>query len=238
MVFMLITVVLLIKDLSQPKRFFYILLRPQWKSWVARGAFILVGFTAVAGLWWLIEGAAYMNWLSSDIASALRPIAAWLTLPLALFAVIYTAFLLGQAEGRDMWQNNLLPFQLFTQSMMVASGMFLTLNIFIMKFPVDLRGILSILFPASIAVNLLMTLAGKFNTFSSEVALLGYREMTNGRFRNHYWWGGIALGHVVPLALFFAFGVFVLPVAVACAIVGLFFYEYAFVLAPQHIPNS
>ena len=67
MVFMLITVILLIKDLSQPKRFLNILLRPQWKSWVARGAFILVGFTAVAGLWWLIEGAAYLNWLSTGV---------------------------------------------------------------------------------------------------------------------------------------------------------------------------
>jgi Fe-S-cluster-containing dehydrogenase component/formate-dependent nitrite reductase membrane component NrfD len=237
MVFMLLTVILLIKDLSQPKRFLSILLRPQWKSWVARGAFILIGFTAVAGLWWLIEGAAYMNWLSNDIASILRPIAAWLTLPLALFAVIYTAFLLGQAEGCDMWQSNLLPFQLFAQSMMVASGMFLVVNVFI-SFPADLHSLLVTLFPASIAINLLLTLAGKFNSFASEVALLGYREMTNGRFRNHYWLGGITLGHVVPLALFLAFSTFALPVAVACSMIGLFFYEYAFVMAPQYIPNS
>jgi hypothetical protein len=58
MAFTLITVILLLKDLSQPKRFLNILLRPQWKSWVARGAFILIGFTVVAGLWWLLEGAA------------------------------------------------------------------------------------------------------------------------------------------------------------------------------------
>jgi len=237
MVFMLLTVILLIKDLSQPKRFLNILFHPQWKSWVARGAFILVGFTAVAGLWWLIEGATYMNWLSSDIASALRPIAAELTFPLALFAVIYTAFLLGQAEGRDMWQNNLLPFQLFAQSMMVASGVFLIVNMFV-SFPVDLHMLLIALFPAGIALNLLLTLAGEFNSFASEVALLGYREMTRGKFRNHYWWGGITLGHITPLVLFFAFSTFALPVTVACAVIGLFFYEYAFVMAPQHIPNS
>ena len=116
---------------------------------------------------------------------------------------------------------------------MVASGMFLIVNVFV-SFPALLVG----LFPASIAINLLLTLAGRFNSFASEVALLGYREMTNGRFRNHYWWGGITLGHIIPLALLFAFSTFALPVAVACAIVGLFFYEYAFVMAPQHIPNS
>jgi len=237
MIFMLITVILLIKDLSQPKRFLNILLRPQWKSWVARGAFILIGFTAVSGLWWLIEGAAKLNWLSSDLASSIRPIAAWITLPLALFSVIYTAFLLGQAEGRDMWQSNLLPFQLFAQSMMVASGIFLILNVFV-SLSNDLHTLLIWLFPASIAVNLLLTFASKFNSFASEVAMLGHREMTHGRFRNHYWWGGIGLGHVIPLALFFAFSGMALPIAVICALIGLFFYEYAFVMAPQHIPNS
>jgi len=237
MVFMLITVILLIKDLSQPKRFLNILFHPQWKSWVARGAFILVGFTAVAGLWWLIEGAAQINWLSIDIASSLRLVMAWVTLPLALFAVIYTAFLLGQAEGRDMWQSNLLPFQLFAQSMMIASGMFLILNVFISP-PHDLHTLLTRLFPASIAINLLLTFASRFNSFASEVAMLGHREMTRGKFRNHYWWGGIGLGHVIPLVLFFAFGSITLPVAVLCAVVGLFLYEYAFVMAPQHIPNS
>ncbi len=136
-----------------------------------------------------------------------------------------------------MWQSNLLPFQLFAQSMMVASGMFLILNVFV-SFTTDLHSLLMGLFPASIAVNLLLTLAGKFNSFSSEVAMLAHREMTHGKFRNHYWWGGITLGHVIPLVLFFAFSTFALPVAVASAIVGLFFYEYAFVMAPQHIPNS
>lgn len=236
MLFMLITVILLIKDLSQPKRFLNILLRPQWKSWVARGAFILVGFTVVAGLWWLIEGAASLNWISKDFVFALRPVAAWITLPLALFSVIYTAFLLGQAEGRDMWQSNLLPFQLFSQSMMVASGVFLALNLFV-NFPADLTALLTVLFPASIAVNLLMTFAGKLNSFPTDTAMLASREMTHGKFRNHYWWGGIALGHVMPLVLMIFFAS-ALPVAVLAALIGLFFYEYAFVMAPQYIPNS
>jgi formate-dependent nitrite reductase membrane component NrfD len=203
---------------------------------VARGAFILVSFTAVAGLWWLIEGAAYMGWLASDINSSLRPAFAWITLPLALFAVIYTAFLLGQAEGRDMWQSNLLPFQLFAQSMLVASGMFLILNALV-AFPNSLHSLLVILFPASIAINLLLTFASKFNSFASEVAMLGHREMTIGRYRNHYWWGGIGLGHIIPFTLFL-FAPLSIPVAAFAAMIGLFFYEYAFVMAPQHIPNS
>jgi Fe-S-cluster-containing dehydrogenase component len=236
MVFMLITVILLLKDLSQPKRFLNILLRPQWKSWVARGAFILVGFTAAAGLWWLLEGAAQVRILPLETVSAVRPFAAWIVFPLALFTVIYTAFLLGQAEGRDMWQSNLLPFQLFTQSAMVASGIFIVLNLFV-PYPESLSSLLFRLFPASIAVNLLMTFAGRFNSFASEVALLGYREMTSGRFRAHYWWGGIALGHVLPLTMMILLPTS-MPLAAVCAAIGLFFYGYAFVMAPQYIPNS
>ena len=236
MVFMLLTVILLIKDLSQPKRFLNILFRPQWKSWVARGAYIMVTFTAFAGLWWLLEGVAYLGWLPAEFMVSIRPIAAWIVFPFALGVVIYTAFLLGQAEGRDMWQNNLLPFQLFAQSMMVASGMFLILNLLV-SFPAGLHTLLLTVFPASIAINLLLTLAGKFNSFASEVAMLAHREMTHGRFSNHYWWGGITLGHLIPLILVLAFAP-ALPVAVLFTVVGLFFYQYAFVMAPQHIPNS
>ena len=236
MVFMLITTILLIKDLSQPKRFFTILLRPQWKSWVARGAYIMITFTAVAGLWWLLEAGSFWHILPANFVAGVRPVAAWIVFPFALGVVIYTAFLLGQAEGRDIWQNNLLPFQLLAQSVMVASGVFFTLNLFV-NFPADLASLLAVLFPASIVVNLLLTFAGKINSHPTNTALLASREMTHGRFRNHYWWGGIALGHILPLVLVLAFAP-ALPVAVLAALVGLFFYEYAFVMAPQHIPNS
>ncbi len=219
MVFMLITTILLIKDLSQPKRFLNILLRPQWKSWVARGAYIMVTFTAVAGLWWLLEAGAFWNILPVEFVAGIRPIAAWIVFPFALGVVIYTAFLLGQAEGRDMWQNNLLPFQLLSQSAMVASGVFFILNLFV-NFPADLTALLTVLFPASIAVNLLMTFAGKLNSFPTDTAMLASREMTHGKFRNHYWWGGIALGHVIPLVLMIAFAP-ALPVAVLATLCWL-----------------
>jgi len=238
MLFTLITVILLIKDLSQPKRFLSILLRPQWKSWVARGAFILIGFTVVAGLWWSIEGMMMLGWLADSVASGIRPLVAWITLPLALFAVIYSAFLLGQAEGRDMWQTPLLPFQLLSQSIMVASGVFLILGLFV-RFSSALFSFLTNVFIVSLVINLVITLVGKFAMpFASEVAMLASREMSHGRYRNHFWWGGVALGHLVPIALFLVASTVALPVAVLSAVIGLFFYEYAFVMAPQHIPNS
>ena len=236
MLFMLLTVVLLIKDLAQPKRFLNILIRPQWKSWLARGAYIMVIFTGVAGLWWLLEAAAYMNWLSLPIVAGIRPFAAWITFPFALGVVIYSAFLLGQAEGRDMWQSPLLPFQLLSQSFMVASGVFLALG-WLINLPTGLTHFLAVVFPVSLAINLLLTLAGKIMPSASEVALLASRDMTHGQYRNHFWWGGIALGHVIPFILFLLVPL-AAPLAAVAAMVGLFFYEYAFVMAPQRIPNS
>jgi len=237
MVFMLITVILLIKDLSQPKRFLNIMLRPQWKSWVARGAYILVTFTAVAGLWWLVEGASFIGLSSSWMSFMLRPVFAWITFPLALFAVIYTAFLLNQAEGRDMWQSPLLPFQLLSQSIMVASSVFLALYaIPVLRLPEGLDGVLRTVLPASIIINLILTLAPKFTSFATDTAMLASREMTHGKFRNHFWWGGVVLGHIVPILLWL-FMPASLPIALTI-MVGMFFYEYAFVMAPQYIPNS
>jgi hypothetical protein len=237
MVFMLLTVVLLIKDLAQPKRFLNVLLRPQWKSWLARGAYIMVAFTIVGGLWWLLEGAAYMNWLPAKLVAGIRPFAAWITFPLALGVVIYSAFLLGQAEGRDMWQSPLLPFELLAQSFVVSSGIFLASSFFV-SFPPGLQSFLSVIFPMSLGINLLLMLANKFAMpFASEVAMLASRDITHGQYRNHFWWGGIALGHIVPFALFII-APFTIPVAALAAMIGLFFYEYAFVMAPQRVPNS
>jgi formate-dependent nitrite reductase membrane component NrfD len=196
----------------------------------------MVAFTALAGLWWLIEAAGYMNWLPAEWVASIRPIAAWITLPLALGVVIYSAFLLGQAEGRDMWQSPLLPFQLLSQSFMVASGVFLALGWFI-NFPGELTHFLAIVFPVSLVINLVLTLAGKIMPYASEVALLASRDMTHGQYRNHFWWGGVALGHFIPFVLFLLVPV-AAPLAAVAAMVGLFFYEYAFVMAPQRVPNS
>ncbi|HSB01662.1 MAG TPA: NrfD/PsrC family molybdoenzyme membrane anchor subunit, partial [Anaerolineales bacterium] len=151
--------------------------------------------------------------------------------------VIYSAFLLGQAEGRDMWQSPMLPFELLAQSFVVSSGVFLALNMFV-SFSPDLRTFLSVAFPVSLAIDLLLMMANKFAMpFASEVAMLASRDITHGHYRNHFWWGGVTLGHVVPFTLFVV-APLTIPVAALAALVGLFFYEYAFVMAPQRIPNS
>jgi hypothetical protein len=53
-----------------------------------------------------------------------------------------------------------------------------------------------------------------------------------------YWFGGIALGHFLPLFLMGIPGVYTSLGALFAASTGLFFYNYTLVMAPQDIPNS
>ena len=88
-----------------------IFLRPQWRSWLVRGAFILAAYGAVAVLW-LLGGLLDQDRVVQVVA-----------LPAAVLAAGtagYTAFLFGQCEGRDLWQTPLLLPVLLAQA--VAAG--------------------------------------------------------------------------------------------------------------------
>jgi Fe-S-cluster-containing dehydrogenase component/formate-dependent nitrite reductase membrane component NrfD len=236
LLFIALTTGLLVYDLEKPERFLYILLRPQWKSWLTRGAFLLIGFSIVAALWWFYEIGAYL--FNYDLP-LLRTILLWLGFPLAVGVAIYTAFLFAQAEGRDLWQSPLLPFHLVVQSFIAGSGALLILNLFAV--PPVMERVALITFIAAIIIDLFITLAGEFGIpHASEIAARAAHDISHGRYRNHFWLGSITLGHLIPLALvlFFSGQPIFGAIAAVCAIVGLYLFEYAFVMAPQEIPNS
>src|SRR5205085_2509645 len=53
LLFLAITGALLVGDLKQPRRFLYVLLRPQWKSWLVRGSYIITAFGILIPVAWL-----------------------------------------------------------------------------------------------------------------------------------------------------------------------------------------
>ncbi len=244
LLFIGLTTALLVYDLDKPERFFSILFRPQWRSWLARGAFILVGFSAVAGIWWLLEAGAYFNIWPGDVPAAARPIALWFGLPLAIGTAIYTAYLFSQAEGRDLWQSPLLPVHLLIQSFVAGSGALLIVAFFLPDAPEGLSDVARIAFAVALLLDLFVILVGEFSIpHASEVAAKAAHEISQGHYKNMFWWGSIALGHVAPLVLVLAtLWISGQPILVAvaglAAIAGLYAYEYAFVMAPQEIPNS
>jgi Fe-S-cluster-containing dehydrogenase component/formate-dependent nitrite reductase membrane component NrfD len=240
LLFLAVTTGLLVYDLERPGRFLYILLRPQWKSWLTRGAVLLIGLSTIALFYWLFEIGA--NTYNYD--SIAREILLWLGVPFAIGVAIYTAYLFAQAEGRDLWQSSLLPFHLIVQAFLAGSGALLVVNLFT-PLPTDMAHGVLIAFTVALIIDLFITLAGELGMpHASEVAAAAAHEISHGRYRNQFWWGSIGVGHILPLALV-ALAAFLsgpagllLAVAAVAAIAGLYLYEYAFVMAPQEIPNS
>jgi formate-dependent nitrite reductase membrane component NrfD len=214
------------------------LIHPQWRSWLTRGAFLLIGFSTLAGLWWLLEAGAALSLLPSGLAATVRPYALWIGLPLAISAAVYTAFLFGQAEGRDLWQSSLLPAHLLIQSVMLGGGVLLALDLFI-ALPAATSQVALIVFAAGLLLDLFVTLLGEFGMpHASEVAARAAHDISHGAYRNHFWWGSIVLGHAAPLALLAIGMPIASALAGALAAVGMYYFEYAFVMAPQDVPNS
>lgn len=243
LLFIGITTVLLVADLTHPGKFVTILTRPQWKSWLTRGSFILIGFSVVAGVWFLLEAATGLGLLSPGTADMVRWPLALVTFPLALASAVYTAFLFAQAEGRDLWQSPLLPFHLAVQAIVVGAGALLLVGLGV-ALPPGATTLLLWLFGAGLALDLFVTLAGEFGIpHASEIAALAAHEISHGRYRGWFWGGSILLGHLAPLALL-GVGVVVgglgwlAALAALAAIAGLYAFEHAFVMAPQEIPNS
>lgn len=227
---------LLVYDLEHPERFFYILRRPQWKSWLARGAVLLVGLSVIGSIWWLLEVAAYWGW-GMDVVG-IRPFLAIGTFPFAVGVALYTAFLFAQAEGRDLWQSPLLPFHLVVQALVAGSAVFALADLFFHMHNA-FHPLMRYTFMVALVVDLFLILAGEFAIpHASEVAAKAAHEIKNGRYRYYFWWGVILLGHVIPLALVWVWLPMTWLVSAVFVLVGLYLYEYLFVMAPQEIPNS
>jgi Fe-S-cluster-containing dehydrogenase component/formate-dependent nitrite reductase membrane component NrfD len=234
--FTVATTALLVYDLAKPSRFLSILLRPQWRSWLTRGAFLLVGFSVVLGLWWALEVGVLLGVLPEGWAPAVRPVALWLGLPLAVGTAVYTAFLFGQAEGRDLWQSALLPLHLLIQAVLVGGAALLVVELASPR-STGLLEVARSAFVAALIVDLLVLLGERVMPHATEEAARAAHMLAHGRFRRHFWWGSVGLGHVVPLLLVLVGGAALVPAALL-AIAGLYFYEYAFVMAAQAVPNS
>tara|TARA_B100001029_G_scaffold26266_1_gene18746 strand:- start:153 stop:1310 length:1158 start_codon:yes stop_codon:yes gene_type:complete len=90
-----VTGLLLVKDLDKPGRFAYVLLRPNWDSWLVRGAYILTAFGGILGLHVAVSVLDYAEIWHTRLAYA--------GIPLAWMTGAYTGWLLKQAKGRTMW---------------------------------------------------------------------------------------------------------------------------------------
>jgi len=234
--FTAVTGVLLVADLKQPNRFWFLITKANTSSWLVRGAWILGGFALVTALWGL-----------AGIVDAPAVIEV-LALPAALLAAGtagYTAFLFGQCEGRDLWQTPLLLPILLAQAAIAGGATYSVLDV-AMDVP-DVRAIRVATLAALAALAVLtaseLWLTGRRST-ASRNAEMAIAELTRGRFAVRFWGGGIGAGIVAPallvsIALVIDSGAVALAaIAGLLAVGGLYCYEDAFVGAGQSVPLS
>jgi Fe-S-cluster-containing dehydrogenase component/formate-dependent nitrite reductase membrane component NrfD len=219
-VFLLATVGLLVSDLTHPARFYMVLTRPQWRSWLARGGVILT-----------LYGLALAAHFGSALLGreAWTAALAWPGVPLAVLAAVYTAWLFAQAKARDLWQSPLLPPQLLVQA--VASGA-AALALLAPHVEPDALSTLRLVAGLATLVHLLLVAGEATITHPTAHARLAAREMTRGRY-GHYFRAGFLLQAAGAVAML-ASPEGTLPPLLALA--GLLAYEHAFVQAGQAVP--
>ena len=117
--FLALTGVLLVVDLDRPERFLYVLLRPNWDSWLVKGAYILAGYGSV-----LFASALV---LILDLDLVLLTYLSILGIPLALMTGIYTAWLFGQAKGRSWSDDRFLTLKFLLETLALGGAVFFPL---------------------------------------------------------------------------------------------------------------
>ena len=240
LLFITITSALLIFDLKRPERFWYMLTRPNWKSWLVRGSVALGAFGAVALAWLLFPCRAVYA----------------ISIPISLAAAGYTAYLFRQAKGREFWNSKWLLTHLIVQSVVAGSAVLLILapmfgfgseSLYwfplIMVFGGDLSPLV-LLFGASVCLHCLIARAESDPGHGSPHARRAAAEISRGTHARDFTWSVLVTGTAIPLALLLIspWAGEVRPSltlwASILALSGLYRYERMWTLAGQSVPLS
>ncbi|MDL5363848.1 polysulfide reductase NrfD [Halalkalicoccus sp. NIPERK01] len=223
--FLGLTGLLLILDLEQPQRFHWVLLRPNWSSWLVKGAYIITAFGG-----WL--GLIVLGWLL-DLGVFVHPLALVITTILATATAIYTAFLFSQSKGRDLWQSPAMPLHMFVQSLIAGAAVTALLGL--IAFDQLIAPSRVALFGGLIA-HVALVGSEIFTPHQTEDAEEAAARITRGRFSQPFWIGAIGVGIVLPLvALVAGASAPLIGGAGVLALIGLFAFEYCWITAPQTI---
>ena len=229
-VFLALTVALLVSDLSRPERFLRVLTHPQPRSWVARGAFLLLAYGAFCTCFFISSWAG---------AGAMASVLLWPTVAAGLLAAVYTAFLFGQCKGRDLWQTRLLPLHLVAQWVLASSAV-LTLFPSSLGVTPRLRHAAVIGLALGLLVHGLAILGELAIPHATDNAHRAASIVTRGSLRVTFWIGAIGAGWLLPAGLLAADhnSPLVMGIAGAGVLAGLLAFEWCFVMAGQDVANS
>jgi Fe-S-cluster-containing dehydrogenase component/formate-dependent nitrite reductase membrane component NrfD len=206
------TGVILIADLEHPARFAYLFTRPQWRSWLVRGAVVISAYGAVLAA----HGAGSLL--------GLRTLQEWLAVagvPLSAATAVYTAFLFAQARARDLWQSPLLPVHLLVQAVLLGAAVLLPFG----QAAHELRLVLG----GAALVHVLMALGEISLGHPGAHARLAVRALVRGRYAG-WFWAGLGLAAIAAAAPWIG------AAAAVPALVGVLCHEHAYVQSGQAVP--
>ncbi len=222
-VLLLATFALIIADLEHPDRFYRIFLRPQWRSWLARGAFILSGYAALL----VLAGAG--AWIGAPgLALAVRVPAIVLAAP----AAGYTGLMFGQCRGRTLWHSPALAVALMVQAALAGSAALLLLHLGGLG-PAVWTGAVRAVLAAAVGAHLLLSLVDAAVPAHNTDGAAAARQLRHGLYARLYW-GGLLLT-ALALIVVLSGG---LAVGAALALLGLLVYHHAYVQAGQAVALS
>ncbi len=234
LVFLAATGALLVADLKRPSRFLWVLTRPQWRSWLTRGSYILLAFGVIG-----------MGALAASLLDMER---LWLLLgPPAVvvgaLSAVYTAFLFWQSKGRDLWQSPLLPLHLLVQALLAGLSAMLVARVVAAPGPVGATVPLDGWLQAGLALNAALIMAEIFGAHQTEDATAAARWARGGARLQVLVWGILVAGHALPFFLlsFLSEGPGGAPLAALAgllALAGLAMYEHLYVRAGQSVALS
>ena len=227
LLFLAITAGLLVADLKRPDRFHYILFKGNRTSWLVWGAWILMAYGAVA-VAWLVAGLTGNEALIDGLSVP--------AFVLGAGAAGYSAFLFGQAEGRDFWQSPLLLPQLLVAALSAGAAALLVAGWAPAADPRAMRP-LAIVLVLSLVAQAVILFAELFGSHASVDVARAARLITRGPWSGRFWGGVIVIGILAPLVLV-ALGPGPATVGALLALAGLWVYEDLWVKAGQSIPLS
>jgi len=232
--FIAITLVLLIADLKRPDRALFLVTRPNPTSWLVWGGYILGAFGLIEAAWFAAAVFSFSNVIRG------------LLLPAALFAAAaagYSAFLFGQAEGRDFWQSPLMLPILIVQAILAGAA-----GLGLLSWALDAGSTMSNLFAVvllgAIVLHVLLVFVEVFGAHSNSHVAAAARYMSRGGLKDTFWGLFFVVGSLVPIVMLCI--ALLVPVAQPVllalagiiALVGLYAYEHCFVVAGQVVPLS